>query len=46
MNYVVRVYDQGQSIETWVFSDQISAMFHAERRRKQGYIVKVIPVKA
>ena len=39
MNYLVIVSDRGTIIEKMIFSYRDEALYHVERRRKQGYVV-------
>lgn len=47
MNYFVTVSDSNQILEKVLFDDRDRALYFAERRRKQGYIVtvKVVDIK-
>lgn len=41
MNYYVTVSDSSRILEKVLFDDRDRALYFAERRRKQGYIVTV-----
>ena len=47
MNYYITVSDNKQILEKVIYDDRDMALYFAERRRKQGYIVtvKVIIIK-
>ena len=45
MNYLVTVYEDDKRLERVIFEYRESAVFFAERRRKQGYRVHIDPIK-
>lgn len=46
MNYYIVVSDENRVLEKLHFDDRTRALYFAERRRKQGYIVTVTAYEA
>lgn len=45
MNYYIEVLDGSMILERLIFESYDRAMYFAERRRKQGYIVTIKTIK-